>query len=70
MSLIGLLLLQGAALAGLVVGRRAVVVPLLAAVPVTTQVAGVEGGVLAVVAVAGFALGVHLHRLVAEQFAR
>jgi hypothetical protein len=26
--------------------------------------------VLAVVAVAGFALGVHLHRLVAEQFAR
>jgi hypothetical protein len=53
-----------------VVGRRAAAVPLLAAVPVTTQVAGVEAGVLAVVAVAGFALGVHLHRLVAEQFAR
>ena len=70
MSLIGLLLLQGAALAGLVVGRRAVVVPLLAAVPATTHVAGVEAGALALVAVAGFALGVHLHRLVAEQFAR
>jgi hypothetical protein len=52
------------------VGRRAVVVPLLAAVPATTQVAGVEAGALALVAVAGFALGVQLHRLVAEQFAR
>jgi hypothetical protein len=69
-SLVGLLLLQGAALAGLVVGRRVFVVPLLVAVPVTTQVAGVEAGALALVAVAGFALGVRLHRLIAEQYAR
>jgi hypothetical protein len=69
-SLVGLLLLQGAALAGLVVGRRVFVVPLLAAVPATTQVAGVEAGALALVAVAGFALGVRLHRLIAEQYAR
>jgi hypothetical protein len=69
-SLVGLLLLQGAALAGLVVGRRAFVVPLLAAVPATTQAAGVEAGGLALVAVAGFALGVRLHRLIAEQYAR
>jgi hypothetical protein len=70
MSVLGLLLLQAAALAGLVVGRRAIVVPLLAAVPVTTQLASVEAGVLALLAAAGFALGAHLHRLVAEQFAR
>jgi hypothetical protein len=69
-SLIGLLLLQGAALAGLVVGRRAVVVPLLATVPATTQLAGVQAGALALVAAAGFALGAHLHKLIAEQYAR
>jgi hypothetical protein len=69
-SLIGLLLIQGAALGGLVVGRRAVVVPLLAAVPATTQLAGVEAGALALFAAAGFALGAHLHRLIAEQYAR
>jgi hypothetical protein len=70
MSVLGLLLLQGAALAGLVVGRRALVVPMLAAVPATTQVASVEAGALALLAVAGFALGTHLHQLIAEQFAR
>jgi hypothetical protein len=69
-SLVGLLLLQGAALAGLVVGRRAVIVPLLATVPATTQLASVEAGALALLAVAGFALGAHLHRLIAEQYAR
>ena len=68
MSLIGLLLLQGAALAGLVVGRRAFAVPLLATVPATTQLAGVEAGALALLSAAGFALGAHLHRLIAEQY--
>jgi hypothetical protein len=69
-SLIGLLLLQGAALTGLVVGRRAIIVPLLATIPATIQLAGVESGALALLAVAGFALGAHLHRLIAEQYAR
>jgi hypothetical protein len=67
-SLIGLLLLQGAALAGLVVGRRAFAVPLLATVPATTQFAGMEAGALALLSAAGFALGAHLHRLIAEQY--
>ena len=70
MSLIGLLLLQGAALAGLLVGRRAFLVPLLATVPVTIQLAGIEAGALALLSVAGFGLGTHLHRLIAEQYAR
>lgn len=70
MSLIGLLLLQGAALGGLAVGRRAFAVPLLATVPATTQLAGAEAGALALLAAAGFGLGAHLHRVVAEQYAR
>jgi hypothetical protein len=52
------------------VGRRAFVVPMLAAVPATTQVASVEAGALTLLAVAGFALGTHLHQLIAEQVAR
>jgi hypothetical protein len=69
-SLIGLLLLQGAALAGLVVGRRALLVPLAATVPATIQLAGVEAGALVLLSAAGFGLGAHLHRLIAEQYAR
>ena len=70
MSLLGLLLLQGAALAGLVLGRRAVAVLLVATVPATTQLAGLEAGALALLSAAGFGLGAHLHRLIAEQYAR
>jgi hypothetical protein len=69
-SLIGLLLLQGAAITGLVVGRRHILLPLLATVPATTQLAGMESGALALLAVAGFGLGAHLHKLVAEQYVR
>ena len=69
MSVVGLLLLQGAALAGLMVGRRAVLPVLLAAVPPTVVVAGVEAGALALLSAAGFALGAHLHKLIAEQYA-
>lgn len=70
MSLAGLLLLQVAALAGLVVGRRGVLLPLLAAVPATALLAGPEAGALALLALAGFALGARLHRLIAEQYGR
>lgn len=69
MSVIGLLLLQGAALAGLVVGRRGVLPALFAAVPLTVVFAGPEAGALALMSAAGFALGVYLHKLVAEQYA-
>jgi hypothetical protein len=69
-SLLGLLLLQGAALAGLVVGRRAVAVLLVGTVPATTQLGGIEAGALALLSAVGFGLGAHLHRLIAEQYAR
>ena len=66
MPLAGLLVLQAAALAGLVVGRFAMLVPLAATVPPTTQFAGPQAGALATLALAGFALGAHLHKLVAD----
>ena len=69
MSVIGLLLLQGAALAGLVVGRRGVLPAAFAAVPPTVAFAGIETGALALFAAGGFALGVYLHQLIAEQYA-
>jgi hypothetical protein len=69
-SVVGLLLLQCAALAGLVVGRHAVVVPLLGAVSVATIAAGPEAGALGVLSTAGFALGVHLHKVIAEHAPR
>jgi hypothetical protein len=65
-SLVGLLLLQCAALAGLVVGRHAVLVPLLAAVSVATFAAGPEAGALGLLSGAGFALGAHLHKVIAD----
>jgi hypothetical protein len=69
-SLFGLLLLQGAALVGLLVGRRAFAVPLLATVPGAIQLAGVEAGALALLAAVSFGLGAHLHKLIAEQYVR
>jgi len=70
MPLIGLVLIQGAALAGLVIGRRALLLPLLAAVPATVALAGEEAGALALLSAAGFALGAHLHKLIADQYGR
>ena len=70
MSLAGLLLLQCAALAGLVLGRHAVLVPLLAAVSVATLAAGPEAAALGALSAAGFALGVHLHKVIAEHAPR
>jgi hypothetical protein len=68
--LLGLLLLQSAALAGLVVGRQAILAPLLAAVAVATLVAGPEAGALGLLSAAGFALGAHLHKVIAEHAPR
>jgi hypothetical protein len=70
MSVIGLLLVQVAALAGLAVGRRLALLPLVAAITPAAVLGGAEAGALAALAAAGFALGTRLHELVAEQYAR
>jgi hypothetical protein len=68
--LLGLLLLQCTALAGLVVGRHVALAPLLAAVPVATLAAGPEAGALGLLSAAGFALGAHLHKVIADHAPR
>ena len=61
-----LLLLLGSAFAGLAAGRRRAVLPALAAVVPCAVVGGAETAGLALLATAGLAAGVHLHRVVAE----
>jgi hypothetical protein len=61
-----LLLLLGSAFAGLAAGRRRAVLPALAAVVPCAVVGGAETAGLALLAAAGLAAGVHLHRVVAE----
>jgi hypothetical protein len=68
MSLAGLVLLQVAALGGLVVGRRRLLLVPAAAVPASALLAGVEGAVLSLLALAGLGLGAHLHDLVRDDF--
>jgi hypothetical protein len=61
-----LLLLLLSAFAGLAAGRyHAVAAAALAVIP-CALLAGPEGAALALLAAAGLAAGVHLHRLVAE----
>ena len=70
MALIVLLLLLLSALAGLVAGRRRAVLPPMAAVIPCAVLGGVATAGLAVLASAGMAAGVHLHRVVAEDALR
>ena len=66
MAVAVLLLLLLSAFAGLASGRRRAVIPAVAAVIPCALLGGAELAGLAVLAVAGLAAGVHLHRAVAE----
>ena len=68
MPLAGLLLLQVAALGGLVLGRRRLLLAPAAAILVGALLGGTAGIVLAPLALAGLALGAYLHDLVREDF--
>jgi hypothetical protein len=61
-----LLLLLGSSFAGLAAGRRRAVLPALAAVIPCAIAGGAGTAALALLAAAGLAAGVHLHRVVAE----
>jgi hypothetical protein len=61
-----LLLILLSAFAGLAAGRRRAVLPAVAAVIPCALVGGTEAMGLALLAVAGIAAGVHLHRVVAD----
>jgi hypothetical protein len=66
MALAVLLLLLLSAFAGLAAGRRRAVIPAVAAVIPCALLGGAEIAGLALLAAAGVAAGVHLHRVVAE----
>ncbi len=66
MALAVLLLLLFSAFAGLAVGRRRAVIPAAAAVGPCALLGGAATGGLALLATAGLAAGVHLHRVVAD----
>jgi hypothetical protein len=66
MAIAVLLMLLLSAFAGLAAGRRRAVIPAVAAVIPCALLGGAELAGLAVLAVAGLAAGVYLHRAVAE----
>jgi hypothetical protein len=66
MALAVLLLLLLSAFAGLAVGRRRAVLPAAAAFGPCALLGGAATAGLALLAMAGLAAGVHLHRVVAE----
>jgi hypothetical protein len=66
MAVLVLLLLLLSALAGLVAGRRRAVLPPMAAVIPCAVIGGIGTAGLALLASAGMAAGVRLHRVVAE----
>ena len=69
MALVALLALMLGSLAGLLIGRWAAALPPAAAIPVAGLLAGPEVGAVAALGAAGLLAGVHLHRVVAEQYA-
>jgi hypothetical protein len=66
MALPVLLLLLLSAFAGLAIGRRLAVLPAAAAVGPCALLGGTATAGLALLATAGLAAGVHLHRVIAD----
>jgi xanthine/uracil permease len=66
MAVAVLLMLLLSAFAGLAAGRRRAVIPAIVAVIPCAVLGGAETAAFAVLAAAGLAAGVHLHRVVAE----
>jgi hypothetical protein len=68
MAVVALLVLLLGSFAGLLLGNWRAVVPVAAAIPVGALLGGPEAAALGVLGVAGFVAGMHLHRVVAEQY--
>jgi len=68
MALVALCVLLLGSFAGLLIGRIRGALPLAAAIPAATVLAGAEAGALCALGLAGFVAGLHLHRVVAEQY--
>jgi hypothetical protein len=68
MAVFALLALLLGSFAGLGIGRWTAALPALAAIAPAAVVGGAEAGALVALAAAGVLAGVHLHRVVAEQY--
>jgi hypothetical protein len=68
MAVLALLVLLLGSFAGLLIGRWQAVLPVAAAIPAGALLGGPEAGALGALGVAGFVVGLHLHRVVAEQY--
>jgi hypothetical protein len=68
MAVLALLVLLLGSFGGLLIGRWQALLPVAAAIPAVTLVGGPEAAALAALGLAGLAAGLHLHRVVAEQF--
>jgi hypothetical protein len=68
MAVVALLVLLLGSFAGLLLGRWQAVLPIAAAIPAGVVLGGPEAAALAALGVAGFVAGLHLHRVVAEQY--
>jgi hypothetical protein len=68
MAVVALLVLLLGSFAGLLIGRWQAVLPVAAAIPAGALLGGPEAGALGALGVAGFVAGLHLHRVVAEQY--
>jgi len=69
MALVALMALMLGSFAGLLIGRWAAALPFAAAMPAAGLVAGPEPAAVGALATVGLLAGVHLHRVVAEQYA-
>ncbi len=69
MALVALMALMLGSFAGLLIGRWTTALPLAAALPALGLLAAPEVGAVGAMAAAGLLAGVHLHRVVAEQYA-
>jgi hypothetical protein len=68
MAVVALFVLLLGSFAGLLIGRWQAALPVAAAIPAGIVVGGPEAGALGALGVAGYVAGLHLHRVVAEQY--
>jgi hypothetical protein len=68
MAVVALLVLLLGSFAGLLLGSWRAIVPVAAAIPAGALLGGPEAAALGVLGVAGYVAGLHLHRVVAEQY--
>jgi hypothetical protein len=68
MAVVALFVLLLGSFAGLLIGRWQAALAVAAGIPAGALLSGAEAGALGALGVAGYIAGLHLHRVVAEQY--